>query len=382
MSRARHVPFPSEIMVGAAGQFAEMYGCRFEAPNEFFFMSYLTCLGNILASKVYIPEEKPQQPRLYTVLLGESSTVRKSTAIERTIKFFANSNPIGFSDLLSVCYGVGSAEGLEEYLNETPNLILVYDEFKSFVDKASVKGSVLLACVSTLFEKNVYENRTRDHHIQLTKANLSLLAASTEDTYDSIWEKGFVDIGLPNRLFIVPGYTDKMFSRTKPIPATEMGIAKTNYQRIINLVGSGLELDLTKSADKLYDDWYMQRERQDYTKRIETYALRLMSLFTVQEYKSVVDVDIVEKVIQLVNWQIEVRRLYDPITAETYIGKIQARIIRIMASRKHMRFWDLMRALHYKRIGSMECREAVRRTMIDGFIAVNDDQITWLGEPQ
>jgi len=41
--------FPYDIMTGTAGGFAEMYGSKLETPKEFLFMSYLTCLGTVLA---------------------------------------------------------------------------------------------------------------------------------------------------------------------------------------------------------------------------------------------------------------------------------------------------------------------------------------------
>ena len=101
-------------MSGAAGNFAEVYGSILETPKEFLFMSYLTCLGTVLAKKLTLSSEISPQPRLYTLLLGQSADERKSTALNKTISHFKDAIPS-----FEVSWGVGSAEGLQKRLEKT-----------------------------------------------------------------------------------------------------------------------------------------------------------------------------------------------------------------------------------------------------------------------
>ena len=94
-------------------------------------MSYLTCLGSALSRRLTLATEIEPQPRLYTVLLGQSADERKSTSLEKTIKHFRDS--VGRFD---VCRGVGSAEGLQKRLEDSKDgLLLSLDEFKQFIDR-------------------------------------------------------------------------------------------------------------------------------------------------------------------------------------------------------------------------------------------------------
>ena len=44
--------FPFRVMTGAAGNFANLYGSTLETPKEFLYMSYMTCLGTALSTKL------------------------------------------------------------------------------------------------------------------------------------------------------------------------------------------------------------------------------------------------------------------------------------------------------------------------------------------
>ena len=132
--------FPLHVLSGAAGDFARLWSSHTEAPVQFYYFSYLTCLGSIISSRVTMDSQIEPSTRLYTLLLGESADDRKSTAIDQTIKFFASTLP----GHLSVCHGVGSAEGLQSQLSETNRVLLCLDEFKQLVSKCKIQSSVLL----------------------------------------------------------------------------------------------------------------------------------------------------------------------------------------------------------------------------------------------
>ena len=328
--------FPESVISGCAGEFTDLYSEYVESPRPFLFVSYLCCLGSILSPRLTLKSERPFPPRLYALLLGESAIERKSTALDLPVDFFREY----FEDQLNLCFGVGSAEGLQLKISETPNgnLLLVVDEFKSLLNKCKIEGSVLLPCLNTLFEKNFYESRTKNSDIHVENGHLSILAASTIATYETVWSSVFIDIGLPNRLFIVPSTSKRLYPVPLKIPDNrKRNLAEKIQREVFETVGSRLEVELTEEANKIFSDWYFNiaKEESIHTKRLDTYALRFMPLFAVNEGKTIVDEAIVEKVITLMNWEKGVREEFDPIDANNIIAILEEKIRRRLKKFPH-----------------------------------------------
>jgi hypothetical protein len=363
--------FPAHIMTGAAGSFADILSDLMEPPRHFFFMAYLTCLGAILSNRITLKTELSPQARLYLVILGESADDRKSTAINKTVDFFLNA----LTDF-RVCFGVGSAEGLQRRFLKDSNLLLVYDELKAFVGKAKVDGSVLLPCVCTLFESNRYESHTKDREIILTGACLSILAASTIETYERTWDAAFQDIGMTNRLFIVPGQGKRQHAIPGRVPYYQWDLMKNELRKIINTAFITPEMDVTPGARALYEKWYLNLEQSIHTKRLDTYALRFMILLAVNAEKNEVDETTVQAVIDLMNWQLQARRLHDPIDADSAIAKIEEKIRRVLTTGPRSEY-EIKRAVHYSRIGSWVFTNAIRNLMKGEEIHFDKKANTW-----
>jgi len=355
----KHNSFPYKIINGAAKAFTEEYSYRLEVPAEFLYMSFLTCLGSSLADKITIHTEIKPQPRLYTLLLGESADTRKSTAITKTVDFFIfalkNIDSIQFRD----CWGVGSAEGLAKYLKPNKhepeglnkNVQLCYDEFKSFISKAKIKSSTLLECVNSLFENNKYENHTNKSKIIIRNGFLSILAASTIQTYESTWDKAFTDIGFSNRIFIVPGSGKRKDVLPPAIPLTEMQNLVFELLSIIEFVGYKKVLSITDPAYQLLQNWYENRPSSLHSKRLDGYALRILILMAANLKIDTINVDLVENAIALVDWQLEMRQQYDPIDADNEMAKLEEKIRRSLVNKKELTERELKQCTNANRTG-------------------------------
>lgn len=341
--------FPYGVMDGVAGEFTDAYCSVLEVPKEFMFMSFLSCLGSVLANKLTIASEIKPQPRLFVLLLGQSADDRKSTAIEKTAEFFRESLADA-DENLNICWGVGSAEGLAKKIKTNKRLLLCYDEFKSFVQKARIQASVLLPCVNTMFESNYYENQTKKTEIMIEDGYLSLLAASTVQTYESVWHTSFTDIGFNNRLFIIPGSGQ----RQHPIPIKVSNAKKIRLTdqlfKIIRFVEKNNELNVSDDAYGHYKQWYLSQEKSIHTRRLDTYALRIMMLLAVNEFRPEVDIEIVNKVIELVDWQLEVRKIYDPLDADNTTARMELAIRRAL-ERGPKKEYELKQSTNANRTG-------------------------------
>jgi hypothetical protein len=342
--------FPEWVISGAAGEFARLYSSHMEPPIEFFYMSFLTCLGSVCADRLTLATALYPQPRLYVVLLGESADERKSTAIAKASDLFREffSNDISeslrnYGYYFRESYGVGSAEGLQNVLNETNKVLLCIDELKAFIGKCKAPGSVLLPVVNTLFERNESENRTKTTNVVLHDVYLSFLAACTVETYEEVWDSTFTNIGLPNRLFIVPGKGQRRFSIPREIPVDKKMKIMWLLSGVLQLVEQVRVMPFTDSAYAKYDQWYMNREQSVHSRRLDTYALRLASLLAVNDFKTEVDEETIDKVLALVNWQLPVRMLYDTIDADGKVAKLEEKIRRNLKTRGPLSERDVRR---------------------------------------
>jgi len=322
--------FPEHVMSGFCSDLARIHSEHLEPPAHFFFMAGLTCLGSILAGRLTSASEISPPPRLYTVLLGESADDRKSTAISKTVGFFRNTID-GFSTLL----GAGSAEGIQRKLKKSHNLLLVLDELKGFVGKCKIENSVLLPCVTTLFEETSYESWTKKTEVSIDNAHLSLLAASTTATFEKIWTPAFIDIGFVNRLFLVPGSGERRFAFPSKIPDKIIRDLEYKLRNVLRYASDKREIDLTQDAKALFESWYLSLERSVHTKRLDTYALRLMPLLAANNLKDVIDAETVSRVIELCDWQLAVRRELDPIDADNKTAAMEEKIRRAINKKPH-----------------------------------------------
>jgi hypothetical protein len=330
-------------------------------------------LGALIAGKVTLDSELRPEPRLYTVLLGESADTRKSTALRKVDEFF---RALGAGYTPPVLFGVGSAEGIAAELKDHAGLLLHFDELKSFVDKARSEHSIALPMVATLFERAEYDNRTKDTRVSIRGAALSLLAACTRETYASIFDQKFLAIGFPNRLWLISDRTGARIPVPRPIPATALDTLATAVRDRLDAVdrayvNNGLRpvpYRLTPGALAAFRAWYEARSGSVFERRLDTYGHRLMLLLAVSADRGVIDEDIITRVVALLRYQLELRRECDPIDADNTIAALEERIRRTLA-RGAMRGRDLKRRCSYHRTGLWAWEQAVTNLRKAGEIA-------------
>jgi hypothetical protein len=337
--------FPEWVMAGLAGDFARLYSEYLEVPEHFFYMAFLTCLGALVSEKISLASELQPQLRLFLLLLGESALVRKSTAVDKTVDFFTWAAPS-----FPCSRGVNSAAGLQQYFRRTNSLLLALDEFKHLLTKCKREGSVLISAVGSLYESNRYESRTQGLHVRIEKAHLSLLAASTIDTYQNTWESSFTDIGFSNRLWLLPGAGERVHALPIPIPDREKYDLKQRLREVVENLPEE-DYQITTEAREAYQEWYINRDSSIHSRRLGGYSLRLMGLITVNEQKEVVDLETVQKVIALADYQLEVRQQYDPIDAEGQVARMEERVRRAMKKQSPRSTAKLKRAVNASRYG-------------------------------
>ena len=288
------------------------------------------------------------EPRLYTVLLGESYSVKKSTALKKTLEFFGN---ISSSDALHVSYGAGSAEGLARELASHSDLLLAFDELKAFVEKTKLQGSVLLPMLASLFENNHWDNAIKNpkHSISVRDARLSLLGCCTTDTYSRMWTPEAIAIGFPNRLFVVAADRKaKVAWPEPPDPKVLDGVRERIRRQLERLP---LNLDIEPEAKAEWKAWYKSLPDSEHSKRLDTIGFRLLALIALTTDKERVDVETIRRVVAILDYELRIRMLTDPIDADNRIARLEEKIRRSLKGKGPLSERDLRRATHGDRDG-------------------------------
>ena len=75
-----------------------------------------------------------------------------------------------------------------------------------------------------------------------------------------------------------------------------------------------------------------------------------MQLLAINEQKSIIDEDILDKVMKLSDWQLAVRKRFDPVDADSQMARMEEKIRRVLdGGSKSKR--ELRRAVHADRAG-------------------------------
>jgi len=340
--------FPREAIVGTLGSLASELATGTEVPEEFIFACGLTIMGAICSGKLTLNVGMEVDPRLYTVLLGRSYDVKKSTAMKKTIDFFES---LGSSQLPHVMYGVGSAEGLARHLSNHGKVLLAYDELRSFVDKTKVQTSVLLPLVASLYEQHRWENATKDADRDLVVGNgrLSVLGCCTTDTYQQMWTPEAVSIGFPNRLFVVGA--DRKAKVAWPQPPDQTRLAPIKLEILRQLSKLPLALEITVEARHAWEELYMGLPSSEHVKRLDTLGFRLLALIALTTDKTAIDVETVSTVCHILEYELKMRELTDPIDADNRIAKLEEKIRRALKHKGYLKPRELKKAVNAHRDG-------------------------------
>jgi Protein of unknown function (DUF3987) len=352
--------FPREAITGSLGDFARLMSDGTEVPEEFYFAAALTFFGATCGERLTLNAQLKSEPRLFTVLLGESADVKKSTAFRTTAEFFDGVWK-GLPAVLpkpSLCYGVGSAEGLANSLQKNPaGVVLCYDELQALIAKSKIDSSTLLPMVASLFEQTKYENATKNQTLKVDDARLSLIGCCTTDTYSNMWTKDAIAIGLPNRLFVVWADRKKRVSWPEPRDPSKIEVIRKTIIR--QLGGLPKELDMLPDAKVRWRRWYDELPSSVHTKRLDTMGFRLLGLIALTADKDVIDVTTVEIVISILDYELTVRTLTDPIDADGTIAQLEASVRRQLKAHRCLTERDLRNKTSADRKGIWAFKAAI-----------------------
>ena len=378
--------FPASVLTGLGGEFVNLYAPCLESPPEFLFAAWHTCFGIALSRYVRLDLAFDARPRAFTVLLGESAIPRKSTAVKVAVNFWER--PGVKNPYFRVEYGIGSAEGFARVFNgwtqrqqpDTRPTLFVLDELQLLVEKAKQRGSIVLQMLATLFESETYDGTTVKRQVSLRNCHVGLLAASTIDTYARMWTPEFTAIGFPNRLFIVKGDAGKLVALPKAPSAAQLdSLRDRTYEQLDRIrqwsEQTGGRIGLTADAERRWAEYYPTIDRSVHAKRLDAYAFRWMMLLALSREEFEVGTQTVDQAIELMEYELRVRKLYDPIDADNNVARMEEKIRRILNSNPAQWYtWRyLQQHTHSNRVGNWCLTTALENLRQSGEIEIKRD---------
>jgi hypothetical protein len=351
--------FPTEALVGSLGELAKVLADGTEVPPEFIFAAALTIFGAMLSGCITLEIGLEVDTRLYTVLLGDSGNPKKSTALKKTRYFFDN---LGSSKMPHVDQGVGSAEGLARVLAAHPDTLLAYDELRSLLDKAKAQASVLLPMIAALHEGHEWDNTVKTSQIHVVNARLSLIGCATEDTYEAMWDRQALAIGLPNRLFIVAASREHKIAFPMEPDAEKLRSIRARIAGQLADIGANASprrFPIDEGAKRSFEKWYVALPGSSHATRLDTLGRTLMLLFAVTMNKEKIDVEVVERVLQVLEYELSVRIATDPIDADNVIAKLEEKIRRYLRTHPNSTLRNVRRGINADRDGLWAFERAI-----------------------
>jgi hypothetical protein len=360
--------FPEDALVGSVGSLARELASGTEVPEEFIFACGLTVLGAMCSGTIGVRMGIEVDPRFYTVLLGSSYDVKKSTAMKKSIAFFES---LGSTRMPHIMSGVGSAEGLGRNLSKHKKVLLAYDELRAFLDKTKVQSSVLLPMTASLYEQHDWQNVTKnaEQDVIVKDGRLSLLGCCTMDTYERMWTSEAVSIGFPNRLFIVGA--ERRCKVAWPAIPNEERLAAIRTELLQQLSRLPVSLEATEDAKRDWERFYLQMPSSEHVRRLDTLGFRLLALIALTTGKTAIDTETVGTVRLILDYELKMRELTDPIDADNTIAKLEERVRRVLSARGPQKPRDLKKAVNANRTGLWAFDRALQNLGSGGEVKTN-----------
>lgn len=374
--------FPTNACVGVIGDIAHAIDEVSESPLAYLFHSAITAFSIFACGNTTLRINVPVKPIMYTVLLGHSSASRKSLAMKQVIDFFTDSIGERFEDRTYKGF-FGSGEAILRklvMLGETdPRNMAValwnVDEFEEVISRSTMEHSVMAPLMQSLYEDNVFEYMTSSKHIKVKNAYLSVLSASTIDTFSSLWEKRLTEGGFLNRLWLVAPQQAKRITLPRDLGGEVDGL-REDLRKLIFEIESGVpeiavngrpavktefkqSIPFTPAAEHLWGEFYhdllpeMAFEAEEASRRLESYALRFALLMALSRREFAgVSADTIARVIDLIKYEFRVRQVLKPIDAKSDTARIEQMILRELSYRKTANKRDLYRYVNAHRLGA------------------------------
>lgn len=333
-------------------------------------------LLNYVAPKIRmtaIGGTRPVKGGLYQVLIGKAGKTNKSSSVDDAKSYFnymgclmQHSRDVKNADGKILTFTVGSAEGLGTEMQKTncKNVLLDYDELSALVSKIGIESSSLVSALLLLYESSSFSNGVKagkeSYSIPPNSYCASLIANTTSAKFAELWSKlAGSDTGLDDRFMFTLEPEILPEPRLFQYVNTLEGSAKTKVL-IDKAIQQGV-FDYEESNHPRMMELNAIENR--YALRAERWALAL----AIDLGLSAIDGECIERAVDIVKYEIAVKRYLKSYEALTREAEIQLGIHRTLEMAKgRMPKTALKRKMNAQRYGTSLFNQAYKGLMADG----------------
>ena len=344
-----------------------------ERIDYFMWLPAMAMLLNYVGPKVNIQSFGHKfRGSIYMVMIGKAGKSHKTASVEDAMEYFSYggmlqhfSRDIKNAEGKTLVWTAGSPEGLGLNMQKTncKNALLFYDELSKLVGKAGIESSSLASDLLTMYEAGKFDNS-----IKSTKESFSLhpdtyctslIACTTNKKFAMLWSKlAGADTGLDDRFFFVIAPEEYPKRKLKSGTIWQQAAIETK-QRIDKAVNQKeYTFDCIDPLNKLNEI------DPRYAGRAEKWALAL----AIDLGLDTIDGECVERAVDIVLYEIAVKKYLKSYEATTREGSIQQDIRRTLEmGRGRMTKRDLERKLNYSTHGTSlwgQCYSGLLKTRV------------------
>ena len=273
-----------------------------------------------------------------------------------------------FADMdTDVIGGTGSGEGLLEAVGGDKEnehhlpVVLMPDEFSLLVKKGRIEASSLPERLTELFNKNSTSYHLKGKVYTVTNARLSICSATTPELYMTMFDPQGTSGGLVSRLFVVLS-GEAIIKPPPSIPREEehrlrermRAVIKREVDEAMKIENQIFRLSWGPGAEETWMEFYrpLRKSGDRLAERLDSYGLRLVTLFAVSRGEDEISQDTVSRVVDLLKYQWAARRMVQPVEAESLDAALAQHVLRVLVSAEvSVKRSTLYRAVHAERYG-------------------------------
>jgi len=370
--------FPAYVMEGTSlfENFVKPV-CAVNSRIPFFmWLPAMTMLLNYIGPKIKIKRFgglEPFRGGIYEVLIGRKGKTNKSSSVSDAKNYFnyigclaQHDRNVKNAEGRTLTFTVGSSEGLGIEMQKTncKNAILVYDELSQLVSKIGIESSSLSSGLLQMYESGPFANGVKSgkesFSLQPDTYCTSLIACTTNTKFAELWAKlAGSDTGLDDRFMFV--------LQPEILPEPRLKV-------FVNVLENSLKTKVLidkaiQQAEFAFEDCGHPGllELNDVENRFAIRAEKWAVGIAVDLGLDIVDDECVARAVDIVKYEIAVKRYLKSYEATTREGEIQMGIRRILEmARGRMSKRDLERKLNASRHGTSLWKQAYKGLLLDG----------------
>jgi hypothetical protein len=302
---------------GIAGQVVRALSPHTEADDQAILLQFLTMFGNVVGSSAhYSVEQTKHGPKLYVLVVGESSKGRKGTSFNQCLSLFEGIDDSWYSECRAS--GLSSSEGLIHRVRDDlltveldevtgtsksvisepgvadKRLLVVESEFTSVLRNFKRDGNKLSHILREAFDGGILSTLVKNSPLKATNSHISIIGHVTK--FEMLKHLGEVEIanGFANRFLFCFARRSKILPDGGRLDADVISLLRNQISIAVNQAKNIGHMTRNEDGQKFWAEIYPYLSESDpgmfgaIIGRREALVLRLSVMYALLDASGVI----------------------------------------------------------------------------------------------